>query len=285
MEAENPLSLDEAAKWMERIHPVLSTYSYLPWPWIYALAGKTGNEARFGQVCSWLMKKPHQKLIVPDKFTEPGKLTLLTHPYALPPRPRARPVRFDKHTTMTMLARASVHYGCKQHGFTFIPWVKAKALTETVHHEALNDRTSVRIPLGGKLNYIPDDCFLIDYGDHRYRRFVVEIDRATEQLEDHPEKHKTIAKMYAQIKKVRDEQLYRTHLGFRDCLFLIICPTEGRKRSLMNFWKQQHGPATYVLFSVFPEWEAEPTARLLETPWQRVGNPDFNMMELPNAPR
>lgn len=275
----------DAVNTMKKIGPrqqmtldLLRDYLYLPGPTIWGLHPEPGNKEGFLDDLQNMMRPPHLALIIPDGIRTPGRLWTTYHPYGLPPKPRQRVPRFDFHSSMIFTARASMHNGCNKHGFRFITWRSANK--EHVHQSQQNLKLP-RIPLKEK-TYNPDDCYIIEYPNGQYRRFFVEIDRGNESNYS-TTAHKTTSRMFNQMREVTRDRLYYEYLGFKNILFLVICKNDADMKSLMDTCRQELGKASNILFNTFPEWEPHPNARLLETPYKRVGYPDFSLMEMPDV--
>lgn len=254
-------------------------YTYLPWPWIYALHGLKGkrHSQRFRTELQHMAEKPNYYLSVPQQHTPPGTNTTRHAVYTLAPagakalhiEPRRPPHEYH-HQLIQDVTKASIELGCASRGITFLDWAHLK------DHDDLKGK-SWWIPIDNENSYEPDGPpIILRYGQGNYRYLFTEIDRGTEPLTTKVSR-RNITSLFEEIGAVMKQRLYEKHFDFESALFLIVTISEKRMDSMMQVAAEVLGTPTYVLFKTTEEWQRDANDNMLATPWKRVGHPEFDL--------
>jgi len=191
---------------------------------------------------------------------------------------RYAPRRSDPflHRFMGACVSASFEITCKERGLRYIgkEEIFASVKCPVTTKESPNP---LAIPVSastGSRTLIPDDLFGIQYREHLYWFFAVEIDRNTESVERRKLGQSGFGRKIQAYFDVFANRTYRTHWGVPNLRVLTVTTSHTHLDNVLDHLTKQTGPTDRFLFHAQTgfgaNWQVprERLSHLLERLWQ-----------------
>lgn len=178
-----------------------------------------------------------------------------------------------QHRLMSCKTRASFEIGTADH-FKLHSWNELVKLGKIPAKTLNSDSHSFDV---GDARLRPDSYpFVIDHGSTRYFVVGLEVDCATETIKtSYKRRHAiTIKAKYDHYSAFIKKRLYKTLLGFPDCIILITTTSTKRLENMMQELRAYPELINHVGFQVFKD---EPTGWAITEPWLLADGTTLNL--------
>lgn len=202
-----------------KVFQVLERHGHLPSNYLHAIVG--GDSDRFIKLLARLYDWGYLDRFQEQENSFPNRIRHIVYGNTEKARKALDKACFvdrnDRfvHRLFNACVGASIELGTTVHGITYIP-----------RNEILKGK-SLRIALGERAYLEPDDLFGFQYPDKTYRRFAVEIDRATEP-EEGKDRNSSIEKKFDYYEDVIANRRYLDAWGIKNLMLLFVTTSLAR---------------------------------------------------------